>query len=77
MQRLAAQPLQQVWAQRLDADAFILQVEHPPLKRHLEKVGVKARSRNHLGAARSALDRDRFAGKAASNNCAASPPVSN
>jgi hypothetical protein len=58
MQRLAAQPLQQVWAERLDADAFIQQVEHPPLKRNLEKVGVKARSRNHsLGAARSALDR--------------------
>ena len=51
VQSLAAQPLQQVWAERLDADAFIQQVEHPPLKRHLEKVGAKARSRTHSQAA--------------------------
>jgi hypothetical protein len=51
MQQLAAQPLRQVWAERLDADGFIQQVEHPPLKRHLEKVGAKARSRTHSEAA--------------------------
>jgi len=51
MQQLATQPLQPVWGQRLDADTYILQVAHPPLKRHLDKVGAKARSRTHSEAA--------------------------
>jgi hypothetical protein len=51
MQKLAAQPLQPVWGQRLDADTYIQEVEHPPLKRHLDKVGAKARSRTHSEAA--------------------------
>jgi len=51
MQQLATQPLQQVWAQRLDADAYIAAVEHPPLRRHLEKVGAKARARTSSEAA--------------------------
>ena len=51
MQQLAAQPLQPVWGQRLDADTYIQEVEHPPLKRHLDKVGAKARSRTHSEAA--------------------------
>lgn len=51
MQTLATQPLQQVWAHRLDADAYIAGVEHPPLRRHLEKVGAKARARTSSEAA--------------------------
>ncbi|MBM5802917.1 MAG: DUF2252 domain-containing protein [Cyanobacteria bacterium K_DeepCast_35m_m2_155] len=48
---LAAQPLQQIWAQRIDMEAFVAEVGHEPLRRHLEKVSAKAKARTNSEAA--------------------------
>jgi uncharacterized protein (DUF2252 family) len=51
MRTLADQPLQQVWAQRIDVEGFVAEVEHLPLRRHLEKVCAKAKARTSSEAA--------------------------
>ena len=51
MQTLATQSLHQVWAQRIDVDAYINELEHPPLRQHVLKVSAKARARTCIEAA--------------------------
>jgi hypothetical protein len=51
MQTLASQSLQQVWAQRFDVEAYINELEHPPLRQHVLKVSAKARARTSSEAA--------------------------
>ncbi|MFZ9555633.1 MAG: DUF2252 domain-containing protein, partial [Limnohabitans sp.] len=51
MRNLAAQPLQQIWAQRIDMEGFVAEVEHLPLRRHLDKVSAKAKARTSSEAA--------------------------
>jgi len=48
---LAAQPLQQIWAQRIDMEAFVAEVGHEPLRRHLERMSAKAKARTNSEAA--------------------------
>lgn len=48
---LAELPRLTVWANRLDVDGFIQQVDHAPFRRHLEQVSAKARGRTHHEAA--------------------------
>jgi uncharacterized protein (DUF2252 family) len=58
MQKLASQSLQQVWAQRFDVDAYINELEHPPLRQHMLKVSAKARARASSEAAGKLCERD-------------------
>jgi len=51
IQTLATQSLHQVWAQRIDVDAYINELEHPPLRQHVLKVSAKARARTCIEAA--------------------------
>jgi len=57
MQTLATQSLHQVWAQRIDVDAYINELEHPPLRQHVLKVSGKARARTCLEAAGKLCER--------------------
>ena len=57
MQQLATQSLQQVWAHRFDADAYIDGVDHPPLRQHLLSVSAKARAKTSSEAAGKLCER--------------------
>lgn len=57
IQTLATQSLQQVWAQRIDVDAYINELEHPPLRQHVLKVSAKARARTCREAAGKLCER--------------------
>ena len=57
MQSLASQSLHQVWAQRFDVDAYIGELEHPPLQQHMLKVSTRARARTSGEAAGKLCER--------------------
>ena len=57
MQTLATQSLHQVWAQRIDVDAYINGLEHPPLRQYMLKVSAKARARTCIEAADKLCER--------------------
>lgn len=51
MQTLASQSLHQVWSQRFDVDAYINELDHPPLRQHVLKVSAKAKAQTSSEAA--------------------------
>lgn len=57
MQSLASQSLHQVWSQRFDVDAYIRELEHPPLRQHMLKVSAKARAHTDSEAAGKLTER--------------------
>ena len=57
METLAGQSLHQVWAQRVDVDAYINGLEHPPLRQHMLKVSAKARAHTSSEAAGKLCER--------------------